>query len=353
MRALIFGVAGQDGSYLAEFLLSKGYDVLGATRFHASDGVGPHLALAVNQGMSLTNIDLLDASNVLEVVARFHPDEVYNLAAQSYVGSSWDAPSYVLGVNTVGVSTILEACRVVSKDIRIYQASSSEMYGNRLGSPTQTLDTMLMADDLMVPRSPYGISKLGAHHLCRVYRESHGMFAVGGICFNHESERRGLQFVTRKVTMGMALVKAGRADKFPIGTLDACRDWGYAAEYVVGMWKMLQQETPKDYVLATGVSHSVRELVNVAALAMDMPKPGEEYVEVVPSLIRPAEIWRLVGDTLPARQGLGWEAKVGFEELIGIMAEADLARLGMPPVTIRKPYTELEAWSASGPSTAE
>lgn len=691
MRALIFGVAGQDGSYLAEFLLSKGYDVLGAARFHASDGVGPNLVDAVNGGMSLTNIDLMDASNVLEVIARFKPDEVYNLAAQSFVGSSWDAPAYVLGVNTVAVATILEACRMVSQDIRFYQASSSEMYGNRLGSPTQTLDTMLMADDMMVPRSPYGISKLGAHHLCRVYRESHGMFAVGGICFNHEcvsaeapllvrrngliditspewagpysegrkpttvsfdtsglevwdgscwtkvlamtgkrrratdpdhamqltiaragsvettahhnlldaegqktkardvavgdrlllgeawpeadsperlglglarflgymvadgyvstdmmnahytknddalraevsrlwrllfsgtssegvspsgypgggevkhlrltgasdslpwlrsllympdktkrvprivlntdretqdafldayyagdglkafgdkrwavktnspylalgliylgglrgmpisvyvedrdaahryfqlngqlgggvattkdpaevretragrptnmvydletdtgcfmagvgrvvisnSERRGLQFVTRKVTMGMALVKAGRADRFPIGTLDSCRDWGYAPEYVVGMWKMLQQEKPADYIVATGIAHSVRELVNAAALAMDMPKPGEEYVEVVTALSRPAEIWRLVGDTLPAKERLGWGAKVGFEELVGRMAEADLLRMGLPPVKAYPNYRELEAWSASGPTTAE
>lgn len=355
MRALIFGVAGQDGSYLAEFLLSKGYDVLGAARFHASDGVGPNLVGAVSDGMSLTNIDLMDASNVLEVIARFKPDEVYNLAAQSFVGSSWDAPAYVLGVNTVAVATILEACRMVSRDIRIYQASSSEMYGNRLGSPTQTLDTMLMADDMMVPRSPYGISKLGAHHLCRVYRESHGVFAVGGICFNHESERRGLQFVTRKVTMGMALVKAGRADRFPIGTLESCRDWGYAPEYVVGMWKMLQQAKPADYIIATGIAHSVRELVNAAASAMDMPKPGEEYVEVIPALSRPAEIWRLVGDTLPARMELKWEAKVGFEELVGRMAEADLLRLGLPPVKAYPNYRELEAWSvtASEPTASE
>jgi GDPmannose 4,6-dehydratase len=250
-------------------------------------------------------------------------------------------------VNTVGVSTILEACRMVSNDIRIYQASSSEMYGKRLGSPTQTLDTMLMADDLMIPRSPYGISKLAAHHLCRVFRESHQMFAVSGICFNHESERRGLQFVTRKVTMGMALVKAGRADKFPIGTLDSCRDWGYAPEYVAGMWKMLQQDKPVDYILATGYAHSVRELVNAAALAAGLPNPGEEYVEVVQSLARPAEIWRLVGDTLPAKEKLGWEAKVQFEELIGRMVEGDLLRVLQPPTKAYPSYRELEAWSVT------
>jgi len=352
-KAIVIGVAGQDGSYLAEFLLRKGYEVLGLTRFHSAE-FGSNLSDAYNYGLRVMNVDITDAQTLVETIARFQPDEVYNLAALSFVGASWDSPGNVLDVNAKAVANLIQACRIAKEGVRLYQASSSEMYGNRLANPgsesakPHKTNMMLLADDLMLPRSPYGVSKMAAHHLCRVARESHGQYVVGGICFNHESERRGAQFVTRKIAMGLAMVKKGMISNIPLGNLDAYRDWGYAPEYVAGMWRMLQQdEPPKDFILATGKAYSVRDFLNTCASFMDLPRPGEEYAVQAAGLVRPAEVWHLVGDTLPATTYLGWTASVEFEELVGRMAASELAKQGFEPPSMFPPVEELPSWKTA------
>jgi len=348
MKAVVIGVAGQDGSYLAEFLLRKGYEVLGLTRFHSAE-FGTNLRVAYDLGLRVMNVDITDSQTLVEALARFQPDEVYNLAALSYVGASWDSPGNVMDVNAKAVANLIQACRVAKDGIRLYQASSSEMFGNTLAPEGRKTDgrpsVMLMADDLMKPRSPYGVSKMAAHHLCRVARESHGQYVVGGICFNHESERRGVQFVTRKIAVGLAAVKKGLVQGIPLGTLDAHRDWGYAPEYVAGMWRMLQQPEPNDFILATGKAYSVRDFLNTCASFMDLPKSGEDYAISNQAYLRPAEVWTLVGDTVPAELALGWKAEVEFEELVGRMAAHELMAQGFEPPAMFPPVESLKSWT--------
>jgi len=320
-RALITGISGQDGSYLAELLLDKGYEVTGTMRRASAPNLWriEHLL----EHVDLRPADLLDQLSLIRVIGEVQPDEIYNLAAMSFVPASWDQPMLTGEFNAQGVTRMLEAVRQVNPRIRLYQASSSEMFGKVREVPQTELTPFY-------PRSPYGVSKVFAHYITVNYRESYDLFAVSGILFNHESPRRGLEFVTRKVTHGAAQIKLGLADSLSLGNLDAHRDWGFAGDYVRAMWLMLQQEQPDDYVVATGVSHSVRELVEVAfeAVGLDWHK----YVRLDPALIRPAEVDRLVGDSSKARSVLGWTPQVDFKSLIEMMVEADLSRLADRPV---------------------
>ncbi|MDA1183473.1 MAG: GDP-mannose 4,6-dehydratase [Acidobacteria bacterium] len=315
-RAIITGITGQDGSYLAELLLSKGYEVTGVVRRLSAANFWriEHLL----DRITLRPADLLDQLSLIRVVQDVRPHEVYNLAAMSFVPASWDQPLLTGEFNAQGVTRVLEAVRHVDTDIRIYQASSSEMYG-RVREVPQTEMTPFY------PRSPYGVSKVFGHYITVNYRESYGMFASSGILFNHESPRRGLEFVTRKVTDGVARIKLGLASHLGLGNLDACRDWGFAGDYVRAMWLMLQQDTADDYVIATGVSHSVRELVEAAFghAGLDWQK----FVQVDPAFLRPAEVDHLIGDASRAREVLGWEPQVNFEQLVAMMVDADVARL--------------------------
>src|SRR5687767_15792413 len=312
-RALITGITGQDGSYLAELLLDKGYKVYGVVRRLSAPNVWriQHLL----ERITLLQADLLDQLSLIKVVEQTRPDEFYNLAAMSFVPSSWDQPMLTGEFNAQGVTRTLEAVRSVNPKIKFYQASSSEMYG-RVREVPQTETTPFY------PRSPYGVSKVFGHYITVNYRESYGLFACSGILFNHESPRRGIEFVTRKVTDGAARIKLGLADSLSLGNLDAQRDWGFAGDYVRAMWMMLQQDIPDDYVIATGVSHSVRELVEVAFghAGLDWKK----YVRTDPALIRPAEVDHLIGDSSKGRRKLGWEPTVSFEQLIAMMVDADL-----------------------------
>jgi GDPmannose 4,6-dehydratase len=314
-RAIITGITGQDGSYLAELLLEQGYEVVGVVRRSSSPNLWriEHLL----DRITLRPADLLDQLSLMRIVQDVRPHELYNLAAMSFVPASWDQPLLTGEYNSQGVTRILEAIRQVDPGVKIYQASSSEMYGRVREVPQTELTPFY-------PRSPYGVSKVFAHYITVNYRESYVMFAVSGILFNHESPRRGLEFVTRKVTDGVARIKLGLADHLSLGNLDAHRDWGFAGDYVRAMWMMLQQEQPDDYVIATGQSHSVRELVEAAFghAGLDWQK----YVRIDPALLRPAEVDHLIGDAAKARRVFGWKPSVSFEQLIGMMVDADLAR---------------------------
>ena len=315
-RALITGITGQDGSYLAELLLANGYEVTGVVRRSSAPNLWriEHLL----DRLTLRPGDLLDQLSLVRIIQDVRPHELYNLAAMSFVPASWDQPLLTGEYNSMGVTRLLEAVRQVNPEVKIYQASSSEMYGRVREVPQTELTPFY-------PRSPYGVSKAFGHYITVNYRESYNLFAVSGILFNHESPRRGLEFVTRKVTDGVARIRLGLADHLALGNLDAHRDWGFAGDYVRAMWLMLQQEQADDYVIATGVSHSVRELVEIAFghAGLDWQK----YVRIDPAFLRPAEVDHLIGDPAKAKAALGWEPRVTFEGLVGMMVDADLARL--------------------------
>ena len=319
-RALITGITGQDGSYLADLLLQKGYEVHGMVR-RASTENFERISHLVDR-VGLVQADLLDPSSLVEALEETRPHEVYNLGAQSFVPTSWKQPVLTAEFTAVGVTRMLEAVRRVDPNIRFYQASSSEMFGKVREVP-QNEQTPFY------PRSPYGVAKVYGHFITVNYRESYGLFAVSGILFNHESPRRGLEFVTRKITEGVARVKLGLADELRLGNLDAKRDWGFAGDYVEAMWLMLQQGEPEDYVIATGEEHSVREFAEIAfehaGLEMD------RHVVVDPEFLRPAEVDHLVGDATNARQKLNWGPKVSFRELVELMVDADVERLTAAP----------------------
>ncbi|MFZ5826814.1 MAG: GDP-mannose 4,6-dehydratase [Bacillota bacterium] len=311
--ALITGITGQDGSYLAELLLSKGYRVYGLMRRTST----PNLERVAHllDKIQIESADLTDQSSLIHVINRVQPDEVYNLAAQSFVKASFDQAELTGQVTALGVTRILEAIRIVNPKIRFYQASSSEMFGKVQAVP-QSETTPFW------PRSPYGVSKVYGHWATVNYRESFGIFACSGILFNHESPRRGLEFVTRKVTHAVAQIRAGRQKKLKLGNLQARRDWGFAGDYVQAMWLMLQQDQPNDYVVATGETHSVEEWVaaSFARAGLDW----QQYVEIDPQFFRPAEVDLLVGDPAKARQELGWTPRITFRELVEMMTDHDI-----------------------------
>ncbi len=321
-RALITGITGQDGSYLAELLLDKGYEVYGVVRRASSTNYWriEHLLDRIH----LRPGDLLDQLSLIKVIDEVRPQELYNLAAMSFVPASWDQPLLTGEFNAQGVTRALEAVRQVDPSIRLYQASSSEMFGKVREVPQTELTPFY-------PRSPYGVSKVFAHYITVNYRESYDLFAVSGILFNHESPRRGLEFVTRKVTDAAARIKLGIADSLALGNLDAHRDWGFAGDYVRAMWLMLQQERADDYVISTGESHSVQELVQVAFDQVGLE--WQKYVRLDPKFLRPAEVDHLIGDSSKARTALGWKPEVDFSSLVRMMVDADLARLSRAPTT--------------------
>jgi len=329
-RAIITGITGQDGSYLAELLLDEGYDVFGMIRRLSAPNVLriEHLL----DRITLKPADLLDQLSLLRLIEDVKPDEIYNLAAMSFVPASWDQPLLTGEFNAQGVTRVLESIRQVDPTIRIYQASSSEMFGKVREIPQSELTPFY-------PRSPYGVSKAFAHYITVNYRESYNLFAVSGMLFNHESPRRGLEFVTRKVTDGVARIKLGQSDVLSLGNLDAQRDWGFAGDYVHAMWLMLQQEIPDDYVIATGISHSVRDLVEVAFghAGLDWRK----HVKLDPKLIRPAEVEHLIGNSAKAHAQLGWQPSVDFSGLIKMMVDADIERLDATPVSLDRSSTQL------------
>ena len=315
-RALITGITGQDGSYLAELLLEKGYEVHGMVRRASTETFqrlqGCRDALVLHTG------DLLDQRSLGDVLRECQPNEIYNLAAMSFVAASWNQPVLTAEFSGVGVTRVLEAMREAAPEARLYQASSSEMFGQVLEVP-QTETTPFY------PRSPYGAAKAYGHFITVNYRESYDLFACSGILFNHESPRRGLEFVTRKVTHAAAAIKLGLQEELLLGNLDAERDWGYAKDYVEAMWLMLQQEAPEDYVVATGETHSVRELVDLAFAHVGLaPK---DYVRTDPRFLRPAEVEHLIGDASRVRERLGWRPRTSFEELVRLMVDADLELL--------------------------
>jgi GDPmannose 4,6-dehydratase len=319
-KALITGITGQDGSYLAELLLDKGYEVHGLVRRSSSfntwriDHVRDRLVLHYG--------DLVDQNSLVRTLETIGPDEIYNLAAQSHVKVSFEMPEYTTDVTAMGVLRVLDAARDLGLHTRVYQAGSSEMFGLVQETP-QTEKTPFH------PRSPYAVSKVFGHWMSVNYREGYGMHVSNGILFNHESPRRGENFVTRKITMGVAAIKEGRAGELRLGNLDAKRDWGFAGDYVEGMWRMLQQETPDDYVIATGETHSVREFCQEAFSYVDLD--WEEFVRVDPKYFRPAEVDLLLGDATKARRVLGWEPKVTFKQLVRLMMDADLEAHGHHP----------------------
>jgi GDPmannose 4,6-dehydratase len=317
-RALITGISGQDGSYLAELLLAEGYEVFGLTRRLSASNYWriEHL----RDRITLINGDLLDQLSLIRALERAQPQEVYNLAAMSFVPASWDQPMLTGEFNSQGVTRMLEAVRVVDDTIRFYQASSSEMFGKVREIPQTELTPFY-------PRSPYGVSKVFAHYITVNYRESYNLFAVSGILFNHESPRRGLEFVTRKVTDGVARIKAGLTHELRLGNLDAQRDWGFAGDYVKAMWLMLQDKQPDDYVIATGETHSVKELVEIAFAHAGLD--WQQHVVLDPALIRPAEVDQLIGDASKAHAQLGWKPQVGFRDLVTMMVDADLKRYAL------------------------
>jgi GDPmannose 4,6-dehydratase len=313
-RALITGITGQDGSYLAEFLLEKGYKVFGLVR--RSSTINFERLAHLQDRIELLAGDLLDQSSLMTALNQSEPDEVYNLASQSFVPTSWNQPVLTGEFTALGVTRLLEAVRVVNPQVRFYQASSSEMFGAVTESP-QNEKTRFH------PRSPYGVAKLYGHWITVNYRESYGLFACSGILFNHESPRRGLEFVTRKVSYGVARIKLGLERKLKLGNLDAERDWGFTGDYVRAMWLMLQQSEAQDYVVATGVTHSVRSLVEAAFGHVGLDY--RDYVEIDPALLRPAEVYHLCGDASKAERELGWQPRVTFEGLVAMMVDADLA----------------------------
>jgi GDPmannose 4,6-dehydratase len=315
-RALITGITGQDGSYLAEMLLDQGYEVHGMVRRSSTEKFDR--VEHIRDRVTLHQGDLLDQRSLVDALRASNPDEIYNLAAMSYVAASWVQPTLTAEFTGTGVTRLLEAMREVCPEARFYQASSSEMFGKVLEVP-QTEKTPFY------PRSPYGVAKVYGHFITVNYRESYGLHATSGLMFNHESPRRGLEFVTRKITWHAAAIKLGLRSKLTLGNLDAERDWGFAGDYVRAMWLMLQQDDPQDYVIATGIAHSVRDCLELAfdhaGLAID------NHLVIDPGLMRPAEVERLIGDASKARQILGWEPEVSFEQLIRMMVDADHALL--------------------------
>ncbi len=312
-RALITGITGQDGSYLAEFLLSKGYEVIGMVR--RSSTVNFERIAHIQDQVTCAPGDLLDEVSMIDLLRTYRPDEVYNLAAQSFVQTSFSQPVLTGETTALGVTRLLDAIRLVDPEIRVYQASSSEMFG-KVHEVPQSETTPFH------PRSPYGVAKVYGHWILVNYRESYGLHGTSGILFNHESPRRGLEFVTRKITNTVAKIKLGRATELRLGNLDAKRDWGFAGDYVEAMWKMLQQDTPKDYVICTGETHSVREFCEAAFSHVDLD--WNDYVVIDEAFMRPAEVDLLVGDGSKAKDELGWEPKTSFGDLVAMMVEADL-----------------------------
>jgi len=315
--ALITGITGQDGAYLARLLLDKDYRVVGLTPRRGSDTLWRLRELGVLDRIEIAYGDVTDMGSVLGILARYEPDEVYNLAAQSFVGASWDQPVHTADVNAIGTVNVLEGIRQSRSAARFYQASTSEMFG-KAQAPLQSEATPFY------PRSPYGVAKLYAHWITVNYRESFGMHASSGILFNHESPLRGIEFVTRKVSDGVARIKLGLADQLVLGNLDAERDWGFAADYVDAMWRMLQQPAPDDYVIATGVTTTIREMVRMAFSHAGLD--WERHVTTDPALLRPAEVDMLRGDASKAHAALGWRASTSLAQLMGMMVDADIAR---------------------------
>jgi GDPmannose 4,6-dehydratase len=315
-KALITGITGQDGSYLAELLLSKGYRVYGMVRRSSTENFEriEHL----RDRIELRQADLLDQLSIINLIQETRPEEIYNLAAQSFVPTSWEQPLLTAEFTALGVCRVLEAIRLVDRGIKFYQASSSEMFGKVREVP-QTEKTPFH------PRSPYGVSKVYGHFLTINYRESYDLYATSGILFNHESPRRGLEFITRKISCGVARIKLGLDKELRLGNLDAERDWGYAGDYVEAIWRMLQQEKADDFVIATGIKHSVRELVNLAFAHVGLDY--KDFVVIDKAFLRPAEVDHLLGDATKARTQLGWKPKVSFEELVRMMVEADLEKV--------------------------
>lgn len=315
-KALITGITGQDGSYLAELLLSKGYRVYGMVRRSSTENFEriEHL----RDRIELRQADLLDQLSIINLIQATQPQEIYNLAAQSFVPTSWEQPLLTAEFTALGVCRILEAIRLVDRGIKFYQASSSEMFGKVREVP-QTEKTPFH------PRSPYGVAKVFGHFLTINYRESYDLYAASGILFNHESPRRGLEFISRKITNGAARIKLGLDKELRLGNLDAERDWGFAGDYVEAIWHMLQQEKPDDYVIATGIKHTVRKLAELAFAHVGLDY--KDFVTVDKALMRPAEVDHLLGDSTKARTQLGWKPKVSFEELIRMMVEADLEKV--------------------------
>ena len=320
-RALITGITGQDGSFLAELLLEKGYEVHGIARRASTPGTLGRIEHIVDRIEVYTG-DLLDQRSLGDAVRASQPHEIYNLGAMSFVGASWNQPLLTAEFSALGVTRMLEAMRDAVPDARFYQASSSEMFGKVLEVPQSETTPFY-------PRSPYGVAKVYGHFITVNYRESHDLFACNGILFNHESERRGLEFVTRKISHGVARIKHGYDDRLALGNLDAKRDWGYARDYVEAMWLMLQQDEPEDYVIATGVSHSVREFVDLAFAHAGLDPA--DHVRIDPAFLRPAEVEDLVGTYEKARSNLGWEPRTTFEELVRLMVDADLELLAEAP----------------------
>ncbi len=316
-RALITGVTGQDGSYLAEFLLEKGYQVLGMVR--RSSTVNFERIAHIQDRITIVSGDLLDQVSLVNILAEHRPHEVYNLAAQSFVQTSWAQPVFTGEVTGLGVTRLLDAIRIVDPEIRFYQASTSEMFGHVREVP-QTETTPFY------PRSPYGVAKVYGHWITVNYRESYDLYACSGICFNHESPRRGHEFVTAKIARAAARIKRGQDLELCLGNLEAERDWGYAPEYVDAMWRMLNQDAPDDYVIATGSTHSVRRFVELAFEYVGLDY--QDYLVQDPVFMRPAEVNLLVGDPVKARERLGWEARTGLEELVEIMVRAELEKIG-------------------------
>lgn len=314
--ALITGVTGQDGSYLSELLIEKGYKVWGMVRRSSLENF-ERIQHLIGNGLELIQGDLLDEISLVHALEESQPSEVYNLAAMSFVPTSWKQPVLTSEFTAVGVTRLLEAVRRVNPKIRFYQASSSEMYGKVRETPQTELTPFY-------PRSPYGVAKVYGHHITVNYRESYGMFAVSGILFNHESPRRGLEFVTRKVTDAVARIKCGLANEVRLGNLDAKRDWGFAGDYVRAMWLMLQQDTPDDFVVSTGTTQSVKELVQIAFNHVGLD--WQQYVKIDKAFVRPAEVDLLVGDPAKAKKILGWTPEVTFRQLVEMMVDADVAR---------------------------
>lgn len=314
--ALITGVTGQDGSYLAEFLLQQGYRVVGMVR--RTSTLNFHRIAHIQDRLELVPGDLSDQVSLIHILEEFQPDEVYNLAAQSFVQTSWNQPVFTGDVTALGVTRVLDAIRIVNPRIRMYQASSSEMFGKVVEVPQRETTPFY-------PRSPYGVAKVYGHWITVNYRESYNLHATSGILFNHESPRRGLEFVTRKITHQAARIKLGLADELRLGNLDARRDWGFAGDYVRAMWLMLQQEMPDDYVIATGETHSVEDFLDVAFEHLDLD--WHEFVVQDERFMRPAEVDLLVGDASKAGRELGWEPAISFAELVRMMVDADLMLL--------------------------
>lgn len=314
-KALITGITGQDGSYLAELLLNKGYEVHGMVRRSSTETFSriEHFRDRIN----IEQADLLDQLSIVNLIDTVQPDEVYNLAAQSFVPTSWTQPVLTAEFTAIGVTKVLEAIRLVNKDIRFYQASSSEMFGKVQEVP-QTENTPLY------PRSPYGVAKVYGHWITVNYRESYDIYACSGILFNHESPRRGKEFVTRKITDGVARIKYGLQDKLYLGNLDAKRDWGFAGDYVKAMWMMLQQDKPDDYVISTGETHSVKKFCTIAFERAGLN--WEDHVEIDQRFVRPAEVDLLVGNPQKAHENLGWKPEVSFEQLVNMMVDEDIKR---------------------------